>query len=639
MKLEFVPLDKLSVSKTNMRWSKRPPDVSDILPTVRAKGVLQTLLVRALPSSPVADGGSPTSFEIIAGSRRFRAANLVAEERLAAGDASPPDPLPCAILDDTDDAAAVEASLIENMARLDASEVQQWVTFTRLVKEGRALEDIALTFGLPELAVKRVLALGNLLPRIRALYAAEDIDRATVRHLTMATKRQQQDWLALFDDPQSYPPRGSNLKAWLLGGSAIPVAHALFDLEGSGLAIVADLFGESACFADASAFWAAQNEAIELRRAAFAADGWSDAVVIPPSEHFQSWDYEKRAKRKGGRVYLDVRASGEVTIHEGYISRREAQREARGSGGEAPSAKPDRPEVTAAMNTYIDLHRHAAVRADLTAHPGVALRMLVAHAIVGSALFRLTPEPRTTRDDDIRQSVYESPGEALFDERRRAVVALIGASPDDPTVTGGNGDEFELVALFHRLLDLPDPALLDVIAIVMGEGLAAGSAAVDAVARRIGTDMADWWEADATFLALVRDKAVLTAMVAEVAGTTVAEANAKETGKTMKTIIANHLAGADGRTKVERWVPRWLAFPPAAYTMRGGVGAVRAAACVTAALAMAEDERVAARPDPDGGEWVEPSHDDGARTGAGATGGGDDGTSMEPGAEDLPLAA
>jgi len=46
MKLDFIPLDKLSVSKTNMRYAKRPPDVSDILPSVRQRGVLQPVLVR-----------------------------------------------------------------------------------------------------------------------------------------------------------------------------------------------------------------------------------------------------------------------------------------------------------------------------------------------------------------------------------------------------------------------------------------------------------------------------------------------------------------------------------------------------------------------------------------------------------------
>lgn len=41
MKLEFIALDKLYVDKANMRFAKRPPDVADILPSVRKRGILQ----------------------------------------------------------------------------------------------------------------------------------------------------------------------------------------------------------------------------------------------------------------------------------------------------------------------------------------------------------------------------------------------------------------------------------------------------------------------------------------------------------------------------------------------------------------------------------------------------------------------
>ena len=47
MSLIFITPDKLCVSKTNMRYGRKAPDVSDILPTVRKRGVIQTLLVRA----------------------------------------------------------------------------------------------------------------------------------------------------------------------------------------------------------------------------------------------------------------------------------------------------------------------------------------------------------------------------------------------------------------------------------------------------------------------------------------------------------------------------------------------------------------------------------------------------------------
>ena len=574
MKLDFIPLDKLSVSKANMRYTKKAPDVSDILPTVRRRGVIQPVIVRA--------NCAPDAFEIIAGSRRFHAALIVAAERRAAGENDGETALlPCAILDEGDDADAVEASLIENMARLDPDEVTQWETFTRLVKEGRKLDDIAATFGLPELTIKRVLALGNLLPRIRQMYAREEIDRTTVRHLTLASKSQQKAWLALADDPDTYVPTGHQLKAWLLGGQSMGAKYALFDVEASGLATIADLFGDDCYFADGEAFWTAQNAAIEARRETYLDEGWADVVIVPPSEHFSTWEYEKAGKRKGGRVYVDVRANGEVTFHEGYVSRKEAERiaKAQAIGSGQPVA---RPEITSTMQTYIDLHRHAAVRASLLGFPGIALRLMVAHAIVGSQLWSIRPEPQTSRNEAVRDSLDNAPAEAAFDERRRAVLAMLGFSAEEPTVIGGSGEVYGISGLFGRLIELPDAVIMEVVTIVMGEALASGSAAVEAVGLHVGVDMTRWWSADDAFFSILRDRDVLLHIVADVAGLSVADANRGEKAKTLKQIVRDHLDGTNGRTKREQWVPRWMTFPPAAYTSRGGVGTVAAHAIALA---------------------------------------------------------
>jgi len=576
MKLDFIDLGKLSVSKANMRYAKKAPDVSDILPTVRARGVLVPLIVR--PNC------APDAYEIVAGARRFHAASLVAAET---GEASP---LPCAILEEGDDAAAIEASLIENLARLDPDEVTQWETFTRLVKEGRSIDTIAATFGLPDASVRRILALGNLLPRIRDLYRREEIDAATVRHLTMASKRQQQAWLALNDDPDTYVPTGHQLKSWLFGGQSIKASVALFDLAELKGTLVADLFGEDRYFADPDAFWDAQNAAIEERRTAYLEAGWSDAVIVPSSDHFHVWEYEKAGKRKGGRVYIDVRGTGEVAFHEGYVTRKEA-RSIESGEHIGIGQKAVRPEVTGTMQTYVDLHRHAAVRARLMAHPAVALRLMVAHAITGSHLWTVKPEPQSTRNDDVRESVETCAAEAEFDEKRRAVLAVLGFSAEEPTVTGGNGDDYDLAGVFLRLLDLPDPVLMDVIAIVMGETLASGSAAVEAVGQELGIDMARYWQADDAFFSLLRDREVLGLVVAEVAGHAVASANVGEKTKVLKKIVRDHLDGADGREKVIGWVPRWMRFPPTAYTARGGVGTVAA-----------QERFEAARQQPDGAD-------------------------------------
>ncbi len=67
-----------------------------------------------------------------------------------------------------DDAAVLDASLIQNFARLDPDEVAQWETFAQLVKAGRSVTDI---------------------------------DAETIRNLTLVTKAQHREWLKLLEDP------------------------------------------------------------------------------------------------------------------------------------------------------------------------------------------------------------------------------------------------------------------------------------------------------------------------------------------------------------------------------------------------------------------------------------------------------
>ena len=72
MQLTHIDLGQLSIAAVNMRHGKRAPDISDILPSIRARGVLVPLLVRP--------NGGPDQFEIVAGRRRYVAAKTIADE-------------------------------------------------------------------------------------------------------------------------------------------------------------------------------------------------------------------------------------------------------------------------------------------------------------------------------------------------------------------------------------------------------------------------------------------------------------------------------------------------------------------------------------------------------------------------------
>jgi ParB family chromosome partitioning protein len=213
------------------------------------------------------------------------------------------------------------------------------------------------------------------------------------------------------------------------------------------------------------------------------------------------------------------------------------------------------------MENYLELHRHAAVRLALLKSPDVTLRLLVAHAVASSGNWQVKPEPQRTRSNDIRASVEQSPAQAAVTAEREAVLALL-ALPDDgaETAHSGVGDQ-HTAAVFARLLTLSDTEVGRIAAFAMAESMAAGSSAVEAAGVHLKVDPREAWQLDATFFELIRERATVNAMLAEVAGESVAKGNVSEKAKTQKQIIGDCLAGKNDRPKVENWLPGWMAFP------------------------------------------------------------------------------
>lgn len=549
MQLQHIPIDQLDVSKLNMRHSRKAPEIDDILPSVRSRGVLQPLLVRPMPCGE--------RFEIVAGRRRYFAARAVAMETDGACD-----PLPCAVMEPGDDAAALEASIIENVARLAPDEMSQYEAFAGLSAKGRTVGEIAETFGVSERMVERRLALGNLLPGIRTAFRNEEIDAASIRQLTLATKAQQKAWLALFRDPEEHAPRGQALRDWLFGGQSIPVSVALFDPETYTGEIVTDLFGDDDCFADTALFWKMQNEAIAAKREALLADGWQSVEVLEMGHYFSTWDYRSAAKEDGGKVFIEVGRKGEVTIHEGLITEAEARRLERATTAGETSSDAPKPETTRPTQEYLDLHRLAAVRLSLIADPGVALRLLVAHALRSSGHWQVRAEPGQPRNKATAESVSTSPATQLFNAERREVRNLLDLDESDDPVTRPVYEGYATAELFARLLKLSDDAVLRIAALVMAETLEAGSALVEAAGHHLGTDLSRYWQADESFFRLIRDRSVMQAILSDIGGKSVADGNAAEKLTTQRKVALDLAEGTNGRQKAEGWLPGWMAFPP-----------------------------------------------------------------------------
>ena len=542
--LKTIPIEQLHISKLNMRHGRKAPDVSDILPSIREKGIRQTLLVR-----PEGDG-----YGVVAGRRRFHALEIIAAET---GNSIA---VPCAIMEADDDAAAVEASLIENVARLPATEMEQYTAFGKLAQTGRTVDEIAGHFGVTELKVQRILALANLSGPIRSLYAKDEIDPETIRALTLATKDQQADWLALFRSETERAPMGRACKAWITGGATITTDKALFDLATYEGKVAADLFGESGVFADAEAFWKAQSVALAARVEAYTEAGWRDVQVLERGKYFASWEHVKRPRTKGGSVIIEVRHDGTVTFHEGYITQAAARKLDKASGGKDDQATTDiKPEMSGPLAQYIGQHRHGAARATLLGHPGIALRLMVAHAMVGSAQWTVRRHEFIARKEDIQASVDGSRATAEMNSAEDHVRSLFAAH--GVLSLRANGDAYHLNQVFAALLGMDDAETMSVLAFVMADTLEAGGAIVEAVAVATETDMAVYWTPEPVFLDLVRDKRAINAMVADIASPSTAKAALTDTGKAQKELIWSRIIG-EGCEANPDWRPGWMQVPP-----------------------------------------------------------------------------
>lgn len=566
MKLQHMKLSELELSPVNVRKHDGSKQLGELVTSIRSLGVIQPLLVR-----PNGEG-----YEVVAGQRRLLACQRIADED---GNI---DPLPCAVLEHDDDAVAIEASLAENVARLPMDEVDQYRAFAALKAKGRTTEDIAARFGVTELLVRKRLAIANLIKPLLTAYRKGAVDVHTLRLLTLATKKQQKEWFALFRDPDQNAPTHYRLKAWLFGAE-IPVSSALFPVEKYDGNIVSDLFHEQRYFDDVDKFWTLQNAAIADRQSNYIKAGWPSVEILDIGKSFYAYDMVRRSKRDGGRVYITRGHNGEVEFHEGYLPERDALKIDRARekadallrNEPGAVAAPTRPELTKAAMRYLDLHRHNAVRLALLKEPKTALRLMLASALSGAVLWDVDPETQSAnRNKETATSLENGKAQQAFGAERQAVRELLGLSHEDGFLLRPSYDMPSTCELFARLLALSDKDVMRILSFLMAESLAAGSEQSEALGHLLNVDVMEWWSPDDAFFTLLRDKQAINAMLAEVGGDFTARTHFKETAKVQKDAIRAHLSGGKGRRKVEGWKPRYMQFPMQAYTKRGGLPAM-----------------------------------------------------------------
>lgn len=220
-----VSLLLLSESKTNPRRIFEDAALRELAASIRSQGVLSPLLVR-----PVTEHG----FEIVAGARRFRAAQIAEA-----------DTVPVRIVNLTD-AQALEAQLIENLQRKDVhpmEEAQGFRALLNLEEPKYTVEQIAAKMGKSPAYVTTRLKLTDLAPVVVEAFYAEEIG---VGHALLLAKlqpdQQEQALSACFKEVYSDGQKPTrillpvrNLQFWIETNIVLALKEAPFDRKDAQL--------------------------------------------------------------------------------------------------------------------------------------------------------------------------------------------------------------------------------------------------------------------------------------------------------------------------------------------------------------------------------------------------------------------
>jgi ParB family transcriptional regulator, chromosome partitioning protein len=161
-----VPVELVAPNPRQPRRSFDEDALVALADSMKDRGVLQPVLVR-----PVAGG----TYELIAGERRWRAAQLAGLETVPA------------VVRPDDDAASLELALIENMAREDLNPVEEARACAALVEElGLTREEVGRRVGRSRVSVSNLLRLLDLPDDVLALLEDSSLSEGHGRALLMA---------------------------------------------------------------------------------------------------------------------------------------------------------------------------------------------------------------------------------------------------------------------------------------------------------------------------------------------------------------------------------------------------------------------------------------------------------------------
>jgi ParB family chromosome partitioning protein len=174
--LKEIPVELLQRGQYQPRIDMRQDSLENLADSIRAQGVVQPIVAR-----PLSKSGGEQKYEIIAGERRWRAAQIAGLEKIPA------------VIREVPDEAAIAMALIENIQRENLNPLEEARALDRLIREFDLTHaEAAQAVGRSRASVSNLLRLQELSEKVKPLLESRQLEMGHARALLSISDAVQQ---------------------------------------------------------------------------------------------------------------------------------------------------------------------------------------------------------------------------------------------------------------------------------------------------------------------------------------------------------------------------------------------------------------------------------------------------------------
>lgn len=176
-RLQNIPIDLLQKGQYQPRVDMRQDTLEDLANSIRSQGVVQPIVARPVSTA----GGANQKYEIVAGERRWRAAQMAGLSEIPA------------VIREVDDNAAIAIALIENIQRENLNPLEEARALDRLIREfDLSHQQASEAVGRSRASVSNLLRLLELSEKVRPLLESRQLEMGHARALLSITDKGRQ---------------------------------------------------------------------------------------------------------------------------------------------------------------------------------------------------------------------------------------------------------------------------------------------------------------------------------------------------------------------------------------------------------------------------------------------------------------